>query len=45
MDAGEIIGTALLAAAALGSASVISVGLSRTIRRYATKAWVKKKAL
>ena len=45
MDAGEIFGTALLAVAALGSAIVIGVGLSSAIRKYASKAWTKRKAL
>ena len=44
MDAGEIFGTVLLAAAAAGSAIVISVSLTLTIRKFVIKTWFKKQA-
>ena len=43
MDVGEIIGTALLAFAAIGCAVVISVGLTLAIRRFVSKTFSKRR--
>ena len=43
MDAGEIFGTALIAAAAVGSAVVIAVGLTKTIIRFVSNTVFKKR--